>query len=616
MRYSHEVSLILKEMKEIACRYDNPEITEICVFTALYDGVEWFKKQVNETAPEYMLDDLILDLLEEHAVEGQQSSENIDYSQEVENIFCYAELMAKEEQHTEVSLEHLVFSLLLNGSREFKSFIATAKINVEKITMNLLEKEEQREDNEIGVNSIFEIPRSISSFVTVLNTKRGIGKECAISGREKELDKIWNIMLKKTKRNVILLGEAGVGKSSIVYKLASSIVTGDCPETFKNAVVISLDVNAIIAGTKFRGDAEQRFKEFIDFIEENEDVIVFIDEIHMIIGAGGSEGNKTGDLANTLKPLLASDNSRIIGATTTEEYEKYFSEDGALRRRFQTIVVKEPKTTEVYDMLKDTIKQLESFHSVSISKEMVDFIILQSSCFNYETRNPDRTKDLIDLAMATARRTGKKEVDESSVTKNFDMYIEKFHNMPKDSLMATAYHEAGHYVMHVMSGRLVDFKTIAVSIIPTENYMGVNVLDNTDIPVISDMNYFIDYIASMLAGRVAESLYTGYYNAGARGDLRKATEQAYNVVTKYGMGNGVCKNYAYFQEMKNERITDAINVEVDSIIRKAYQRAEEVLKTNRPLLEEIAKQLCQKGILRCEELEKIVLKFQEEEAFA
>lgn len=170
--------------------------------------------------------------------------------------------------------------------------------------------------------------------------------------------------------------------------------------------------------------------------------------------------------------------------------------------------------------------------------------------------------------------------------------------------------------MHVMSGRLVDFKTIAVSIIPTENYMGVNVLDNTDIPVISDMNYFIDYIASMLAGRVAESLYTGYYNAGARDDLRKATEQAYNVVTKYGMGNGVCKNYAYFQEMKNERITDAINVEVDSIIRKAYQRAEEVLKTNRLLLEEIAKQLCQKGILRCEELEKMVLKFQEEEAFA
>ena len=143
--------------------------------------------------------------------------------------------------------------------------------------------------------------------------------------------------------------------------------TGNCPKKFKDCKIISLDVNGIVAGTKYRGMAEERIQQLINFLERNPNVILFVDEIHLLLGAGACVEGEV-DLANALKPILARGDTRVIGATTVTEYKKYFSKDGALKRRFEEIYVKEPKTTEVYEMIKNQIKLLESAHGTKISK--------------------------------------------------------------------------------------------------------------------------------------------------------------------------------------------------------------------------------------------------------
>ena len=153
-------------------------------------------------------------------------------------------------------------------------------------------------------------------------------------------------------------------------------------------------------------------------MEQNPDCILFIDEIHTILGAGACRDGDL-DLANALKPILARGETRVIGATTSEEYEKYFSKDGALKRRFEKIIVKEPHSDEVYDMIKNQISRLEEFHNTVMPKELIDFTILNASCFNYETKNPDRTLDLIDKSMATAELANRHFVSREDILSNF-----------------------------------------------------------------------------------------------------------------------------------------------------------------------------------------------------
>ena len=200
------------------------------------------------------------------------------------------------------------------------------------------------------------IPHSLSGCLTVLNNEYSPDEEyCRFSGRDKEVSKLMRILAKATKRNAILVGAGGVGKSTIVDILTWLIVTNNCPTVFSDSIVVSLDVSAMIAGTHFRGTAEQRFVDLANFLEENPKCILFIDEIHNILGAGACKEGEL-DLANSLKPILAKGVTRVIGATTDGEYEKYFSQDAALKRRFEKIVINEPKVNEVYPMIENQIK--------------------------------------------------------------------------------------------------------------------------------------------------------------------------------------------------------------------------------------------------------------------
>lgn len=580
------------------------EVTSICTKNEIIETMEELLDSADfadEDESEEGEKELSQEILKEANVENY---EKIHLSRELGIIFCYANLLVEEENRVEITIEDLVLSLLDNQSPDiidfFKSLSTDLSVFKEKYTDTVAEDALP-----------FVIPKSLTGCVTILNDKLSSNPNCTILGRDNECKEIWKTMMKKTKRNVLLIGEPGVGKSSVVYKLTYDILNGICPEMFKDFRILSLNVNNLISGTMYRGQAEERYQDLIELLEYYDNLILFIDEIHMIVGAGSSSGKDNQDFSNALKPLLSGDDSIVIGATTNEEYKEAFGNEGALRRRFRNIVIKEPKTTEVYDMLKDSIKQLEEFHGVKISKRMVDLIIFYSSCFNYTTRNPDRTKDLIDLSMVTAKMDGKTRVDRESIMKNFDFNFKQFHNMTSTQISEVAYHEIGHFMVQRFSGRLTDREVVAISIIPAADYLGVNVLDATDCTPSTDKNFFIDKIACLLAGRISEKFFTGSQNnSGASSDLEKATKIAYNMVTKYGMTTKLGEHRIYINDcdyqMQTPEITNMVNAEIKNIIEKATERATTILQTHAELVKKLAEELSKKGMLSQIELEKII----------
>ena len=427
------------------------------------------------------------------------------------------------------------------------------------MVLNQKELAKQKSGNNYAiVKQPLQIPESIKNCVTNLNSKFSKGK-CDIMGRDDEIYEVWNIISKKTKRNAILIGEPGVGKSAIVEAITYSILNGTCPKEYKNYTVIELNLNSMVAGTHYRGDFEAKVQDLIDFIEKKDNLIVFVDEIHQIIGAGNAEGSGP-DLAGSIKPILARDDVVFIGATTMDEYRRIFDSDGALSRRFERVVIEEPKGKKLRDMIKGRVKTLSDFHNVTCTQEMLENVIVSASSFN-DIANPDRTIDLLDKSMAVAKIDGDKALKLEHIQKVYRRFFKQFDTYTVKQKRITAYHEAGHFVAWLLSKTKVNEKCTLISIVPAFHWAGVTMFDRSDkIDSSGTMQLLRDSISIGVAGRIAQQFVEKAIDTGASSDIQNLVAQIEEYFLNCGMDEKY-KNYAFNDDSKL-MITDEVTADI------------------------------------------------------
>lgn len=272
-------------------------------------------------------------------------------------------------------------------------------------------------------------------------TKKALeGELDPVVGRDEEIKRILEILSRRKKNNPLLIGEAGVGKTAIVEELSRMIALGNVPQILKNKRIISLDMATAVAGTKYRGEFEERINKILKELEENDDIILFIDEIHTLVGAGGAEGAI--DASNIFKPALARNKMRCIGATTISEYKKYMSEDKALERRFQTVNINIPDNKTVKNILMNIKSSYENYHHVYISEELIDLIINLSDKYLYNRNQPDKSIDILDEVCAHVNLKENKEI------KKYNMLngeLQKYIKKKKNAILNNDFEKASKY---------------------------------------------------------------------------------------------------------------------------------------------------------------------------
>ncbi len=322
---------------------------------------------------------------------GSKPSEYFLYTPLLKRVIENASLDAKENNDGTVTINHLFSSLLEEGEGVAIRVLIGMGIDIDELYNDFTYKFTSKKGNkkllleELGID---------------LNKKALNGKLDPAYGRDKEIKRVLEILSRRGKNNPLLIGDAGVGKTAIVEELARMIVSGDVPLCLKNKRIISLDMATSVAGTKYRGEFEERMHKILKEIEENDDIILFIDEVHTLVGAGGAEGAI--DASNIFKPALARGSLRCIGATTTDEYKKYIEKDGALERRFQKVIIEEPSLEGVRDILMNLKEVYEGFHGVSIGEDIIDLIISLSDKYVYNRNQPDKSIDILDEVCAKA----------------------------------------------------------------------------------------------------------------------------------------------------------------------------------------------------------------------
>ncbi|KAA6324570.1 Chaperone protein ClpB 1, partial [termite gut metagenome] len=319
-------------------------------------------------------------------------------SRESNEVLQKAAQYAKEMEDEFVSLEHLLLALLMVKS-DVSTMLRNAGMGEKELRMAI---DELRKGQKVTSQSNEDTYQSLAKYAVNLNEAARNGKLDPVIGRDEEIRRVLQILSRRTKNNPILIGEPGTGKTAIVEGLAHRILRGDVPENLKDKQVYSLDMGALIAGAKYKGEFEERLKAVInEVIRANGDIILFIDEIHTLVGAGKSEGAM--DAANILKPALARGELRSIGATTLDEYQKYFEKDKALERRFQTVQVNEPDTLSSISILRGLKERYENHHKVRIKDDAIIAAVELSSRYISDRFLPDKAIDLMDEAAAKLR---------------------------------------------------------------------------------------------------------------------------------------------------------------------------------------------------------------------
>ncbi len=316
---------------------------------------------------------------------------------------------AKKNGDEFVTTEHLMYGLL-NAGDQVAQLLKDAGINKSNLQKAI---DELRQGEKVTSQSQEDTYNALGKYARNLNVLANEGKLDPVIGRDDEIRRVLQILSRRTKNNPVLIGEPGVGKTAIAEGLAHRIINGDIPDNLKSKVIYSLDMGALIAGAKYKGEFEERLKSVVKEVVKSDDIVLFIDEIHTLVGAGASEGAM--DAANILKPALARGELRAVGATTLDEYQKHFEKDKALERRFQKVLVDEPSTEDAISILRGIKEKYETHHKVQIKDEAIISAVELSQRYITNRFLPDKAIDLIDEAAAKLRmeiNSKPEEIDE------------------------------------------------------------------------------------------------------------------------------------------------------------------------------------------------------------
>ena len=346
----------------------------------------------------------IFEAVENQVGRGNKKATSIYMTPRVKNVLELAVQVANRMNHNYVGTEHILLGLLSDGGGVAVGILRAMNIRtddiVEAIRHILGSSTNGNDGRQEGANNNGDLG-DLTDFATDLNESAKQSKIDPVIGRDTEIQRVIQILSRRTKNNPVLIGEPGVGKTAIAEGLAQRIVTGNVPEILRNKRIISLSISSMLAGAKYRGEFEERLKKAIDEVQQHDDMIIFIDEIHTLVGAGATEGAM--DAANILKPALARGEFQVIGATTLDEYKKHIEKDAALERRFQPVQVGEPNEEDALEILKGLRDRYEAFHKAKITDEALKAAVTLSSRYITDRFLPDKAIDVVDEAASKVR---------------------------------------------------------------------------------------------------------------------------------------------------------------------------------------------------------------------
>lgn len=392
--------------------------------------------------------DDILNKIEE-LIGSDESIENIvDFTPRTKRVVESAFIEARKLGYNFIGTEHLLIGILREGDCVATKILLDLNVNIPKLYNEIVKVINEGEDYNSSDNSSnnsnggkrrgsYNQTPTLNQFGQDLTKKAEEGKLDPVIGRKQEIERVIEILSRRTKNNPCLIGEPGVGKTAAVEGLAQKIASGDVPEILKDKRVVTLDISGMVAGAKYRGDFEERIKKALNEVKKAGDVILFIDEIHTIVGAGAAEGAI--DAANILKPLLARGEIQLVGATTLNEYRKFIEKDAALERRFSPVTVNEPSEKETIQILKGIRDKYEAHHNVKITDEAIEAAVKLSIRYVNDRFLPDKAIDLIDEASSKARLRTYTEPDS---LKELQEKIEKTKNEKEEAVLNQKFEKA------------------------------------------------------------------------------------------------------------------------------------------------------------------------------
>ena len=408
-KFTNRAAKALEIANELAIELNHNYIgTEHLLYGLIAEGTGVASQvlEMQNLTPEKVLEEI--EMLIGRGNEDTNVEETIGFTPRTKRVIENAFKEAKRLDSEYIGTEHMLIGIMKEGDSVAVRIMLDLNINPQKIYNEIIKL--VSEDENINLNSkqannknigSFNQTPTLNQFGTDLTKQAGEGKLDPVIGRTEEIQRVVQILSRRTKNNPCLIGEPGVGKTAVVEGLAEKIIAGDVPETLKNKRVVNVDISSMVAGAKYRGDFEERIKKSLAEVKKVGDVILFIDEIHTIVGAGSAEGAV--DAANILKPLLARGEVQVIGATTLYAYRKYIEKDAALERRFSPVNVGEPTPDETVEILEGIRDKYEAHHNVKITKEAIESAVKLSVRYINDRFLPDKAIDLVDEAASRVK---------------------------------------------------------------------------------------------------------------------------------------------------------------------------------------------------------------------